>query len=199
MLRARCTSQNEMSHGSSDFGPLTVANRHGYFVHRNRCHSRTDFIFLGAGTRNYFKTNFIHYPEVCWTTGVEMLIPSPFILILFINIATHCGGWRQERRSILLLQQAKFTSFPHTCVAKCIVSLKVHKIWQGTFFSPQRKCDLFKVLWGKKMKDARWQMLSAHCLANMLNKYHKPAKPLSTGTHSTEAQSRKTIKELGNK
>lgn len=121
-------------------------------------------------------------------------IDSPFLLILFNNISTCYGGWRQWRRTILLLQQAKFT---RACLTKCIVSLKVHGICQGTFFSLlQTKCGLFKLFWRKKMKDARWQMLSAHCLANTLNKYHKVVKTLSTGTHSTEAQSRKTNKEL---
>jgi len=49
--------------------------------------------FWYAGTRDYFQTNFIHCSESCWTTEAAMLILSPFILILFGNIATHYGGW----------------------------------------------------------------------------------------------------------
>lgn len=141
----------------------------------------------------YFKPNFIHCSDGFWTAGVAISIHLLFwfysIIFLLAMVAGDSGEELFFCCNRLNLQE--------------LVWLNALSIWKYTeyakvpFFSLlQTKCSLFKLFWRKKMKDARWQMLSVHCLANTLNKYHKVVKTLSTGTHSTEAQSRKTNKEL---
>lgn len=104
------------------------------------------------------------------------------------------AGWEKNYKSVNYIKGFIHTRLTkHTYLVKCSVYQNLERPSWELF--KNTKCHLFKVLLGKKTKNARWQMLSAPSLANILNKCHTPEKPLSAKTPTSEVQSRKTNKK----